>query len=201
MHTSLSPHGGGVGAHGPTVPGTTHAPMKVPASGSMHVPLPHWPQAPPMLTHTADGTVVVVVPGTVLVVVGGGTVVVVSATGGPLTGTQRPPLPHVPTTARPPHVAARPESCEAVLATASVQAAPVCWQQRGVVEIAMSSTQPAAVQKPGRMSRPPARKQFSIGPPNSKQPPAVTQHAAPKSWTSWQEAAKQKSEAPSQSSP
>src|SRR5262245_2356097 len=127
-------------------------------------------------------------------------VVVESATGGSVAATQRPSGPQVPTTASPLvlHVPTIAPSSVALVATASVQTAPVCWQQMGVAESGMSAAQPDVVQKPGWTSSPPAKKQFSIGPPNWKQPALVTQHAPP---TIWQEPAAQNSETPSQISP
>jgi hypothetical protein len=126
--------------------------------------------------------VVMVVPGTtvVLVVV---VVVVESASGGALAATQRPSAPQVPTTASPLvlHAPTIAPSSVALVATASVQAAPARWQQRGVAESGTSATQPDVVQNPGWTSSPPPKKQFSIGPPNWKQPAAVTQHAPPTS--------------------
>jgi hypothetical protein len=124
------------------------------------------------------GTTTTVVLGVVVVVV------VESATGGALAATQRPSVPQVPTTASPlvVHVPTVVRSSVALVATASVQVAPACWQQTGVAESGMSATQPDVVQKPGWTSSPPLKKQFSIGPPNWKHPAAVTQHAPPTIW-------------------
>src|SRR5262249_21970868 len=128
MHTSFWPQ---VGAHGPRASGTTQAPMETPTIGGMQMPLPQCPHATPKSVQTGEGIVVVVVPGTTVVLVVVVVVVVESATGGLLEATHRPSAPQVPTTASPLvlHVPTIARSSIALVATASVQTAPACWQQ------------------------------------------------------------------------
>ena len=144
MQTSFCPHGGGLEAHGPRASGTTQAPTETPTIGGRQMPVPHCPHAAPRSVQTGKGIVVVVVPGTTVVLVAVVVVVVESATGGLLAATQRPSAPQVPTTASPLvlHVANIARSSVALVATASLQVAPACWQQTRVAESGMSATQP-----------------------------------------------------------
>jgi hypothetical protein len=88
----------------------------------------------------------------------------------------------VPATTQPPLLAHRPAKFRISSAPSTEppeQVTAGCWQHSGVAGIATSGAQPAAVQNPGSMAMPPAKKQNSIGPLNWKQAGNATQHSPP----------------------